>query len=198
MIQIPGRKVIQTLAALAALVAVPAIAHPGLHHVTDFSTGFVHPLGGWDHLLAMFAVGLWASQQRRAMTLALPLAFPLVMIVGAMAAAAGFALPAAESGIAASVLVLGLLVAFAVNMPAWGGLPVVALFAAAHGFAHGLEMPAGGDLVRYGAGFVAATVLLHLAGLLAGRFLKDASAGAMVRALGGAVAAGGLLLFAPI
>lgn len=197
MARIPGRKIVQTLAVLMAAVSMPALAHPGLHHVADFSSGLAHPLGGWDHLLAMLAVGLWASQQRSATALALPLISPLVMIAGALAAASGIALPAAETGIAASVLVLGLLVAFAVKMPVWGGLPVVALFAAAHGYAHGLEMPEGGGIVLYGAGFVAATVLLHLTGLLAGRFLSRAS-GATVRALGAGVAAGGMMLWATI
>lgn len=198
MVQIPGKKIVQLVAALAASVSVPALAHPGLHHVASFSSGFAHPLAGWDHLLAMLAVGFWASQQRRAMAIALPLAFPLVMVLGALAAVSGYVLPAAETGIAASVLVLGLLVAFAVKVPAWGGLPVIALFATVHGYAHGMEMPAGGALALYGAGFVAATVLLHLIGLFAGRFIQNRTAGNTVRALGAGMAAGGVFLLAAI
>lgn len=198
MVQIPGRKIVQLSAALTALVSMPAFAHPGLHHIAGFASGFAHPLAGWDHLLAMLAVGLWASQQRRAMAIALPVAFPLVMVLGALMAAGGDALPSAEAGIAASVLVLGLLVAFAVKMPAWGGLPVVALFAAAHGYAHGVEVPAGSALAAYGAGFVVATVMLHLAGLFAGRLIQTRSAGAAVRVAGAGMAASGAYLLAAI
>ena len=194
--QKPVRKIVQLSAALAASVSMPALAHPGLHHAAGFSSGFAHPLAGWDHLLAMLAVGLWASQQRPATAIALPLAFPLIMLLGAIAAFAGDVLPGAETGIAASVLVLGLLVAFAVKMPAWGGLPVIGLFAAAHGYAHGLEMPAGDSFASYGLGFVVATVLLHLAGLATGRFIQEHSAGVVLRALGAAIGAGGMVLFA--
>lgn len=195
MIQAPGRKTFQFSAAIAAaLFAAPAFAHPGLHHAGSFFSGVAHPLTGWDHLLAMLAIGLWASQQRRAMALALPIAFPLVMIVGALAAVYGYALPAAEGGIAASVLVLGLLVAFAVKLPAWGGLPVVTLFAAAHGYAHGLEAPFDGDFLTYGAGFVTATGLLHMAGLAAGRYGKGRWASMMVRMAGAGMATAGAFL----
>jgi urease accessory protein len=199
MIQAPGRKTVQLSAALAAaLFAIPAFAHPGLHHMGSFSVGLAHPLTGWDHLLAMLAVGLWASQQRRVMALALPIAFPLVMILGALAAVVGYALPAAEGGIAASVLVLGLLVAFAVKLPAWGGLPVVALFAAAHGYAHGLEVPMGGDFVSFGGGFVVSTALLHVSGLIVGRFIQGRWASIAVRLIGAGIATGGAFLLAAI
>lgn len=47
---------------LFLLAGVPlAQAHPG-HGPAGFVTGFIHPLTGWDHLMAMLAVGLWASQ----------------------------------------------------------------------------------------------------------------------------------------
>ena len=198
MVQITGRKIVQLAVTLTALVSMPALAHPGMHHLAGFASGFAHPMAGWDHLLAMLAVGLWASQQGRSMAIALPLAFPVVMVLGALAAVAGFATSFAEGGIAASVLVLGLLVAFAVKMPAWGGLPVVALFAAAHGYAHGLEVPAGSVLATYGAGFVLATFMLHLAGLFGGHLMQAKSPGNAVRALGAGMAAGGVYLLAAI
>lgn len=199
MVQFPGRKIVQFAAAVsAASVAAPAFAHPGLHHIASFSAGFFHPMTGWDHLLAMLAVGLLASRQRRAMALALPVVFPIVMVLGALTAVYGFAMPAVEGGIAASVLVLGLLVAFAVRLPAWSGLPLVALFAAAHGYAHGREVPDGSALALYGAGFVVATVLLHVTGLFAGRFVQGRAVGTVVRALGAGMAAGGAYLLAVI
>ena len=38
-----------------------ALAHEGGGHVGGFSSGFMHPLLGWDHVLAMVAVGLWGA-----------------------------------------------------------------------------------------------------------------------------------------
>ncbi len=198
MVQTPGRKIVQCSAALTAIVSMPALAHPGLHHVAGFASGFAHPLAGWDHLLAMLAVGFWASQQRRAMAIALPVAFPLVMVLGALIATEGYALPYAEVSVGGSVLVLGLLVAFAVKMPAWGGLPIIALFAAAHGYAHGLEIPGGSGLAAYAMGFVTATVMLHLAGLSVGPLVRTRSVGHAVRAFGAGIAAGGVYLLAVI
>ncbi|WP_260436657.1 HupE/UreJ family protein, partial [Pseudomonas aeruginosa] len=59
-------KLPKLLAALA-LLAAPALAfaHPG-HGEHGLVAGLAHPLTGLDHLLAMFAVGLWAAQQQGA------------------------------------------------------------------------------------------------------------------------------------
>lgn len=40
----------------------PAFAHLGLGQVAGFTHGFVHPLSGFDHIVAMVAVGLHAAQ----------------------------------------------------------------------------------------------------------------------------------------
>lgn len=175
----------------AAMIAAPAFAHPGHSHAaTGFSSGFLHPLTGLDHLLAMLAVGLWAGQQRKLAWSMLAL-FPLMMIAGALLAFGGMDLPMVEPGIAASVLVLGLLVAFAVRMPAVAGAAVVSFFALFHGYAHGSELPAGASALAYGAGFVIATLLLHLGGLGVGRTLQNY----LLRACGaGAAMAGAYLL----
>ena len=102
-------------AALASLSGA-ALAHPG-HAPASFATGFAHPLGGLDHLLAMLAVGLYAARQAGAARLLLPAGFVLAMLAGAGLGALGLALPAVEAGIAASLLVLGLLVALAARLP---------------------------------------------------------------------------------
>src|SRR5688572_30404664 len=47
----------------ATALALPAFAHDGLHAMTA-AAGFLHPLTGFDHLLAMLAIGIWAAQQR--------------------------------------------------------------------------------------------------------------------------------------
>jgi urease accessory protein len=132
-------------------------------------TGFLHPLTGLDHVLAMVAVGLWAAHLRGFATLALPIAFPLAMIVGALMAVSGWMLPAVESMIAISVVVLGAVVATGVRVPVPASTAIVAMFAVFHGHAHATE--AAGSLLAYGAGFTTATVALHVLGILAGTLL---------------------------
>jgi len=181
--------------AIAALGIGSAFAHPGHPDAFGFSDGFAHPLSGIDHLLAMLAVGLWAAQNKRLALWVLPLVFPLTMVLGALLAFAGLQLPGVETGIAASVAVLGLLIAFAIRMPVWASAAVVSVFALFHGYAHGSELPHGASALWYGVGFVAATALLHLAGLAIGLVAGQKMAAQAVRVGGIAIAAvGGYLL----
>jgi len=184
----------------AAFLVLPALAHahPGHdgHDFTwDFSGGFAHPLSGWDHLLAMIAVGLWAAQLGGRARWPVPAAFVGVMALGAALGQAGVTFPGVEQGIAASILALGLLIAAAVRLPVTAGMALVGAFAIFHGLAHGAEMPAAAGGFSYGAGFVAATVLLHAAGVGLGLIAARRSAHATQFA-GWAIAASGLMLFA--
>lgn len=182
------------------LLVLPALAqaHPGHdgHDLTwDFSGGFAHPLSGWDHLLAMVAVGLWAAQLGGRARWLVPAAFVSVMTLGAVIGHAGVMFPGIEQGIAASVFVLGLLIAAAVRLPVSAGMALVGVFAIFHGIAHGAEMPATAGGLSYGAGFIAATALLHAAGvglgIVAARFSANAA-----KFAGWAIAASGVVLFA--
>lgn len=178
-----------------ALFAGTALAHPG-HESTSFFSGFGHPIGGLDHLLAMLAVGLLAARQAGRARWALPVAFVAAMLGGAGLSALGVALPAVESGIALSVLVLGLLIAFVAKLPVAVAAPLVALFALFHGHAHHAEM-GDGSLFAFTAGFTLATVLLHAAGFVFARVLPDSVAALRVkRAVGGFIAVAGALLLA--
>lgn len=181
-------------AALALTLATPALAHPlaggGL------VAGLAHPLLGMDHLLAMLAVGLWAAQGGRAARWALPVAFPLAMALGAVLGLAGMALPAVEAGTAASVLVLGLLVALAVRAPLAAGTALVAGFAVLHGHAHAAELPISASPVLYALGFLATTALLHLTGLALGTGLRLERLAWAVRACGAAIATAGMVMLA--
>jgi urease accessory protein len=170
-----------------------AEAHPG--HGIGYMAGLAHPFLGLDHLLAMFAIGVWASQLGGRATWLVPASFVTVMAVAAGFGAAGIALPMVESGIAASVLVLGLLVAFAVRLPFVLGCAMVGLFAVFHGYAHGAEMPQSATW-QYSLGFVMATAALHGAGLLAGRSLNKQAV--WIRAVGTVVAASGAWMLATI
>lgn len=175
---------------LLALSATAAQAHTG-DHGAGFAAGFGHPLGGLDHVLAMVAVGLWAAQSGGRRLWAVPAVFLAALAAGALGAAAGLALPLAEPGSVGSVLVLGALVALGARLPAWAGLTLVAAFALCHGHAHGAGLPAGGGLV-YGLGFMAASLLLHIAGALP--VLAARLPGWLTRAGGAAIAAAGLAL----
>src|SRR5690349_3496651 len=88
-----------------------AFAHTGLHDTQGFLAGFSHPFSGLDHLLAMFAVGLWAAQLGGRALWGVPCAFVVTMILGAVLGFYGWALPFVESGILVSVCFLGVLVA---------------------------------------------------------------------------------------
>ncbi|CAN7704622.1 HupE/UreJ family protein [Aquipseudomonas alcaligenes] len=179
-----------------ALFLTPALAfaHPG-HESSGLMAGVAHPITGLDHLLAMLAVGLWAAQQQGAARWALPVTFVGTMLLGGLLGFEGLQLPFMETGIAASVLALGLLVAVAVRPPMFVAVGLTALFALAHGVAHGLELPDLSSPWGYAAGFVAATAALHAAGYGLVRVLPQAAA-PLVRVAGGASAVAGAWLLA--
>ncbi|HLA36267.1 MAG TPA: HupE/UreJ family protein [Rhodocyclaceae bacterium] len=156
-------------ALLLLLAALPAYAHSG-HTEAGFVAGFVHPLTGLDHMLAMFAVGLWSATTARRVWLA-PLSFAATLLVGALLAQGGLALPAVEPIVVASVLVLGLLTMTRRRLPEFAAATLVAVFALFHGTAHGQELSAASAL----AGMVAATALLHSLGIAAGCSLASRS-----------------------
>jgi len=186
--------------ALASAIALPAFAHTGadagLHH--GFAAGFMHPLTGLDHLAAMVAVGLWSAlvARRGADLLWAPLGFVAMLLVGAAMGLAGVQLPAVEPMIAASLLVLGLLVLTQKRLPALAAATLVGVFAVFHGIAHGHELAGESDAALTLAGMVAATALLHVAGIGLGYALRHANrwvpriAGAAVALLGAALLGG--------
>lgn len=185
---------IRLLALLVGLFPfVPAHAHTG--HGTGFTMldGFMHPLGGADHLAAMIAIGVWAALAGGRRVWLWPAAFVLAMAIGGIAGKAGLALPFVEQGIATSVFVLGLLIALAVTAPTAIGAVMIAAFAVFHGHAHGTEAPDGG-WIAYLSGFMVATALLHAVGIGLGIALQSAAGRIPVRALGAATAAFGLFL----
>ena len=186
------RRISATLAAFLSLAAF-AQAHPG-HGADGFAQGFAHPLHGLDHLLAMLAVGLWAAQLGGRAKWAVPAAFVGAMAVGGALGMAGVGLPLAEPGIAASVLILGLLIAAAVRLPLAAGVALVGGFALCHGYAHGAEMPATAAGAVYALGFAGATALLHGCGFGLGALMQRGAKAEWLRAGGVAISAAGVLL----
>lgn len=180
---------------LAALALTPMLAqaHPN-HCAAGFASGFTHPLTGFDHLLAMVAVGLWAVQLGGRAVWTVPLTFVSVMTLGAVLGMSGMALPFVETGILASVLILGVLVAASLRLPLAVSTAVVGVFALAHGHAHGAEMPANASGFIYGVGFVGVTALLHLTGIGWGLAMKHFAAKTVIRYTGGSIAALGFYL----
>ena len=189
------------------LLSQGAEAHSGTGIVGGFWSGVLHPITGWDHVIAMFAVGLWGAFLGRPAIWILPVVFPLVMAFGgAMQAVAdnpcvrfggamgvlGIPLPQVETGIALSAVVLGLMVAMAARLPIlWAGL-IVGVFAIFHGHAHGTELPDAANPFAYALGFVVATGGLHILGILFGMLTHSKEGQLAVRTGGAAIAVTGL------
>ncbi|MGX0879031.1 urease accessory protein [Roseovarius sp. MBR-154] len=153
------------IAALMAVAPVAAMAHTGTGETLAAMHGFLHPLSGVDHILAMVAVGVFAAQLGGRSLWAVPMAFVLAMLAGGALGYFGAVLPMVEPGIALSVIVMGVAVAAGLRLPVAPAMALVAMFAVFHGHAHGAEGAGAGSFAGYAAGFVAATVLLHAAGI---------------------------------
>lgn len=176
------------LAALAAgLAATPVLAHTGVGSTEGFVAGLLHPIGGLDHTLAMLSVGIWSALAVPKRVWVAPVAFVSVMLLGASAGYAGVPLPAVEFGIAASVILLGLMILARFELPTGIGVGLIAAFALFHGHAHGTEVA--GALATYMAGFALATALLHITGIGIGRLIMQARYA--IHAVGAAIALAG-------
>lgn len=181
---------LRTLALLAALalLAPLAQAHEGPGLAGGFASGFAHPLLGWDHVVAMLAVGLWGAFLGAPALWLLPVIFPLAMAAGGSLGVLGVPLPAVEIGIAASAIALGGVVAGALRPPLWVAALLVGVFAVFHGHAHGTELPQAADPIAYSLGFVVATGVLHLAGIGLGLPTRWPAGRVAVRGLGAGIA----------
>jgi urease accessory protein len=160
----------------------------------SFAAGFLHPLLGLDHQLAMIAVGVWSGQIGGRMIWAAPLGFMSMMALGGALGMAGVPLPYVEGGIIASIILFGCLIAGAVHPAPWLGAAAVGAFALFHGHAHGVEMQAGGLGIWYASGFVMATGLLHLAGIGLYKALAWGGQEALVRWIGVGISFAGVAL----
>ena len=181
------------LSALFLAIAGQAFAHGG-----HTESGFLHPLTGADHVLAMVGAGMWAaflSVRKPSAAFWVPTAFLSMMALGAAAGFAGIKLPFSEAGVIASVFILGGLVLAAVRLPIATAMLLVGWFAALHGYSHAVESPAGNP-GGYILGFLLATALLHALGLILGWVAVRMVGNAGLRALGGLVMVGGALVLA--
>jgi urease accessory protein len=173
------------------VAAMPAFAHTGLHGASGFGAGFLHPLGGLDHTLTMLAVGLFAALLGGRAFWVVPVSFVCMMLVGGAMGLMGIEIPAVEVGIAASVVVLGAVLAVGSRCLISVAMALTGMFAVFHGYAHGAEMPAGAAAALYSLGFASATVFLHGAGLAIGLALGHRW---MIRMAGAFISVAGLVL----
>lgn len=182
------------LFAILLVVAVRAHAHAETGVAGGLISGLLHPVTGLDHLVAMVAVGIWGAQLGRPAIWVLPITFPLIMAFGGLLGLSGLPIPAllVEIGIAMSALTLGVLVAMQLRIPLWSAAVIVAVFGLCHGHAHGAELPAAANALAYGVGFVVATGLLHLCGILLGELKRFSFGVTVIRSLGVVIAVAGL------
>jgi urease accessory protein len=182
-------------ALLAALLFAPALAfaHVGQGEIGGgFLSGMAHPVLGLDHVVAMVAIGLWGAQLGQPAIWVLPVTFPPVMAFGGLLGLLGVPIPAVETGIAVSAIVLGAMVALAARLPLLVAGILVGLFAIFHGHAHGAELPESANAIAYSVGFVIATGLLHAVGILIGVANRWPRGAQGLRVGGGAIAASGV------
>jgi urease accessory protein len=191
--------IFRRIAAISFFLALtaPAFAHTGHGAAGSFVQGFVHPLGGIDHVLAMVAVGFYAAMIAGRALWLLPPAFLGAMAFAGALGLGGTPLPYAEIGIAVSVIALGLAVASRVTVPALAAAALAGLFAIFHGHAHGAEMPLNLSGSEYAAGFLLATALLHGLGVALGLFGAQGRP-RVAQVAGGAMALAGIALLASV
>jgi len=182
--ELQNRKIL-TLFVLA-LFPASLWAHQGGDIAGGLISGLKHPVTGLDHVVAMIAVGLWGAQLKKPAIWVLPVVFPIIMAVGGALGVAGVPVPGIEIGIAASAIVLGLMVLTAAKPSMWLAITIVAVFAVFHGYAHGTELPDSAEPLAYAVGFVTMTGLLHVSGILIG-LIGDLKVGKIIVRLLGAL-----------
>ena len=193
------KRAISILAAASVLTPVAALAHPGVGDAHGVLHGLMHPISGFDHVLAMVAVGVLAALLGGRAIWLVPTSFVAMAAVGGVLGMHCVPVPFVEFGISASVILLGLAIALQAKLPLGWTAGLVGLFGLYHGYAHGAGMPADASGIAYGVGFLAATAMLHIAGIGLGlgiAQLAKSSATRFARAGGAAIAVAGVALLA--
>jgi len=183
----PPRASLPLAVLLTLFPLTSALAHTGAGVALGLESGFLHPITGLDHLVAMVAVGIWGAQLGNPAIWTLPITFPLVMALGGLLGVSGVPLPLTEPVVALSGIALGLLIALHVRPPIWVAALLVGIFAIFHGYAHGRELPEAASPTAYALGFVVATGLLHLSGIVIGLLVMWPVGARAVRACGAAI-----------
>ena len=187
------RAAVTTFVIFFVFAPAAALAHPGHDAAGGLLHGFVHPVTGIDHVLAMIAVGVLAAQYGGRALWLVPMSFLVAMAAAGAIGMAGIPVQIVEAGIGLSVVVLGLVIAFQIKPPTLVAMVVVGFFALFHGYAHGSEMPNGQAGLSFAAGFLIATALLLSAGVGLGLLLQRRTLSRrLIQAGGGAMALVGI------
>jgi len=177
---------------LCLLVPATTFAHTG-HGGAGFSSGLTHPVFGFDHFLAMLSVGMLSAQMGGRAIWTVPATFVLFVLIGGIMGMQGIQIISVETGIAVSVIALGIAITADKKIPVLAAMGGVALFGIFHGHAHGTEMPGFAQPVLYAGGFVLGTVLIHLLGVGLGWLATRNRIGSIsLRASGAAIALCGI------
>lgn len=175
-------------------VLMSSVVHAHIIGGSGLGDGILHPLTGFDHLLAMVAVGIISIQLSGKSKWFAPATFISFMIIGGALAIFGISFPYVQTGIALSVLVLGALIAVAKPISRTWMLMIVGMFALFHGHVHGEEMSVIVSPFFYSLGFVISTLLLHVSGMLVGHYaMKTELNTKLLRITGAAMSASGLV-----
>jgi len=177
---------------LALLLSESAHAHTILGG-SGFVAGFLHPILGLDHLLAMVSVGILSAQLGGWAIFTVPTAFVSCMLFGGLLGILGIYWPLVELGITFSVILLGAALAAHGKIPRWVGLLLAGCFGIFHGHAHGTEMPQVADPFWFSLGFVGSTAAMHLLGVSIGLIGERFEGGdRLLRYLGAGISGVGL------
>jgi urease accessory protein len=151
---------------LVVMAPQVVFAHPG-HSSVNVVGGFLHPLTGIDHIVAMVAVGLLAAYVGGNARWMFPVSFLGGMMIGGGTAMLGLSVLFVETMIIVSLLCIGTMLIARFHVPRVVTVVSLGVFGFFHGFAHMAEV---GEyhVLLYGAGFLSATALLHLVGLFGG------------------------------
>lgn len=197
-----NKRIIQSVVLSIILGLIPGVvyAHDGSNvPFGGFLSGLVHPVLGTDHLLAMLSVGILSAQIGGRAIWTVPATFVSVMALGGALGLIDIGLTSIELGIAASLVLLGLIIAAERKLPILLAMAGVGFFAIFHGYAHGTEMPTTAEPVLYAAGFLTGTALIHIAGVVIGDIAKHYENGKVaLRVGGGLIAIVGILFIAGV
>lgn len=178
------------IALLFASIPGVAYAHDGTNlGLGGFLSGIVHPVLGYDHLLAMLSVGIISAQIGGRAIWTVPATFVSVMAVGGVLGLINVGLNITEVGIAVSLLILGSVIAAERKIPTLIVMVGVGFFAIFHGYAHGSEMPDTAEPFLYALGFLVGTALIHVAGVVIGDISRHYERGKIALRVGGALIA---------
>ena len=185
-------KVLQSFILAFTLAIVPGVAyaHDGTNlALGGFLSGLVHPVLGYDHLLAMLSVGILSAQIGGRAIWTVPATFVSVMAVGGILGLINIGLTATEVGIAVSLVILGSVIAAERRISILVAMVGVGFFAIFHGYAHGSEVPDTAEPFLYALGFLTGTALIHITGVVIGDISRHYEHGKIVLRFGGALIA---------